>query len=333
MRWRTSLICILLMGLTALLSPARASLPQDYLQIYLKLNESERLGRSGDFRGAVTGFQECYQKLQKIRETDPDWETALVHSRMEDCRAKINVYLGEAGVEAATATTSTPTVNPALAQASDAVRATDLPLKSEKHTAYPWKTNIITTVFWMSDDAPGFSLEKKAPHLNKGNSDDLDNSSGYASAKHASTRNPFYVALPFNDLAYPEKAHQWVPAGWLKPAHDGKPVSACLDRWVEIKSRTGRVCFAQWRDVGPDRADHAEYVFGSERPDTGNRAGLDVSPAVAKYLGVNKETITSWRFADDDDVLPGMWTRYDEQAILFKALHESKKSDASPSSP
>jgi Tfp pilus assembly protein PilF len=68
---------------------ARATLQSYYLEIYLKLNDSERLERNGDFRGALEGFEDCYAKLHKIHVTNPDWESVLVTSRMEDCRAKI----------------------------------------------------------------------------------------------------------------------------------------------------------------------------------------------------------------------------------------------------
>ncbi len=66
-----------------------ATLQQDYLDIYLKLNDSERLERSGDFRGALEGFEDCYNRLHKIHQQNPDWERVLVTSRMDDCRAKI----------------------------------------------------------------------------------------------------------------------------------------------------------------------------------------------------------------------------------------------------
>ena len=51
MRWRVPLYCAVVLALT--LSAAHATLQQDYLDIYLKLNDSERLERNGDFRGAL----------------------------------------------------------------------------------------------------------------------------------------------------------------------------------------------------------------------------------------------------------------------------------------
>jgi Flp pilus assembly protein TadD len=86
-RWRVPLSCVLILGLA--LSPARASLQGDYLNIYLKLNDSERLEHNGDYRGALEGFEDCYAKLRRIHVNDPDWEPVLVTSRMGDCFAKI----------------------------------------------------------------------------------------------------------------------------------------------------------------------------------------------------------------------------------------------------
>ena len=85
-------------------------------------------------------------------------------------------------------------------------------------------------------------------------------------------------------------------------------MSACKDRWVMIKNENGDVCYAQWEDVGPERNDDAEYVFGDARPRGG--AGIDVSPAVGAYLKLpSSNSMVSWRFVDDDDVRPGPWLR------------------------
>ncbi len=204
---------------------------------------------------------------------------------------------------------------------------------------YPWKTGIITTMFWIgeggstisSTDNVSSSWDENWRSTNRGN-DSPNDRNGYSPADHVDGVNPFYVALPFNDLAFPDKAREWVPDSWRKPPRDGKQVSACKDRWVWIKNAQGRSCFAQWEDVGPLRYDHAEYVFGNDRPNTYTRAGLDVSPAVAQYLDIdeNKRAITSWRFVDDADVPPGQWLKYDEQAVIFTALHQLKSFRSSP---
>ncbi|MCE0498352.1 MAG: hypothetical protein LV481_10455 [Methylacidiphilales bacterium] len=197
---------------------------------------------------------------------------------------------------------------------------------------YPWKREIITTEFWIGEpgstvsatDNIGSAWDENWRSSNHG-ADDPSDRQGYLPASHAPTVNPFYVALPFNDLAYPDQARRWLPEGWERRPKDGKPVSACKDRWVEIKNQQGDTCYAQWEDVGPLTSDHPEYVFGNERPDTYTRAGLDVSPAVAKYLGIEPEgrnRLTSWRFVDAEDVPPGYWLKYDEESVIFAAMHD-----------
>jgi hypothetical protein len=202
------------------------------------------------------------------------------------------------------------------------------------HNTYPWKTNILTTKFWIGEGSTPISSttnvqsswDEEWMQKNRGSDNPYDRN-GYASGSHASTLNPFYVALPFNDLAFPDKAREWLPRGWYRPPRDGKQVSACKDRWVEIKNARGDICYAQWEDVGPLRYDHAEYVFGNERP-TGlgdDHAGLDVSPAVADYLELSDHNrYMSWRFVDEDQVRPGAWLKLDEQAVIFTALEQLK---------
>lgn len=89
MRWRVLLSFALVFGLALTDVHAAPSLQTEYLDIYLKLNDSERLEHNGDYRGALEGFEDCYTRLRKIHLNNPDWEPVLVTSRMEDCRAKI----------------------------------------------------------------------------------------------------------------------------------------------------------------------------------------------------------------------------------------------------
>ena len=205
---------------------------------------------------------------------------------------------------------------------------------------YPWKIDIFTTKFWIGEGStPISSMDNMGSAWDEdwrstnGGSDPPDDRRGFFPAHHAARINPFYVALPFNDLKYPDKARRWLPAGWARPSRDGKSISACLNRWVEIKNAQGDTCYAQWKDVGPLRYDDAEYVFGDERPGAYtsagfDRAGLDVSPAVADYLDITgKNCNTRWRFVDDSDVQPGVWLKYDEEALIYKALHELKQPD------
>lgn len=205
---------------------------------------------------------------------------------------------------------------------------------NKRKNVYPWKTNIWTTKFWIGEGGSTISPTANIDSAwvqdwrgENGGTDSPTYRNGYASGSHAARTNPFYVALPFNDLVYPEKARRYLPASWYRKPKDGKAVSWCKDRWVQIKNRQGRSCYAQWEDVGPLRTDHAEYVFGTDRPTREySQAGLDISPAVAQYLGIDSGDFTSWRFVDEEDVRPGEWLKYDELALIYKAMHEMKNS-------
>jgi tetratricopeptide (TPR) repeat protein len=90
MGWRLILAGIFVVFCGAL--PLRADsrpLQQQYLDIYLKINDAEHLEKQNDYRGALEDFKDCYQKLARIHQNNPEWETALVVHRMDDCKAKI----------------------------------------------------------------------------------------------------------------------------------------------------------------------------------------------------------------------------------------------------
>lgn len=198
------------------------------------------------------------------------------------------------------------------------------PSSRPKHT-YPWHRNIITTVFWIGEGRTPISSATNYASAwdlhwirSYGGFDDPNHRAGPCPRRFAATRNPFYVALPFNDLKYPELARKWVPA-WWKPNFGER--SRCKGKWVEIRHR-GKTAYAQWEDVGPLRYDHASYVFGNDRPNTYTRAGLDVSPAVKTYLGLEATSVCDWRFVDAEEVPPGPWLSYQEQALVYSALKD-----------
>ena len=62
------------------------------------------------------------------------------------------------------------------------------------------------------------------------------------------------------------------------------------------------------------RTDYWQYVFGNERPKTtlNKGAGLDVSPAVRDYLGLNETDVTDWRFVEFSEVPRGPWSTLGE---------------------
>jgi hypothetical protein len=192
---------------------------------------------------------------------------------------------------------------------------------------YPWKTNIVTTVFRTGK----VRTAERAWSTGWTRSED---ETGFIRNQNGLLFNPFRVALPFNDLEFPDKARRWLPVEWQQPPNDGRPFSACQHRWVEIKNAKGLICYAQWEDVGPLRHEHAEYVFGNERPSSGTSPGLEVSPAVARYLGLgDKKGVTSWRFVDDVDIPPGAWLKYDESDGLFFVPMQQSQTSSAPSGP
>jgi hypothetical protein len=187
----------------------------------------------------------------------------------------------------------------------------------------PWKTNIVTTVFWIGEKPGGNNLVPNRTSAwdkqwtkNYGGFDDPNPGSrrNYVPVKFTPRQNPFYCALPYNDKArtgHRPEAPRVVP--WFQEAYQGPAVSTCKSRWVAIR-KGNRIAYAQWEDAGPFRTDHWQYVFGNERPkpNLNKGAGLDVSPAVRDYLGLKQTDVTDWRFVDFSEVPRGPWSTLGE---------------------
>ena len=188
---------------------------------------------------------------------------------------------------------------------------------------YPWKHQIVTTVFWI-----GEKPTENNPVPNRASSWDKEWSKSYGGfddpnparrqdyipVKFTPRQNPFYCALPYNDKAatgHRPEAARVVP--WFNEAYQGPGVSVCKDRWIAIR-KGNKIAYAQWEDAGPFRTDHWQYVFGNERPkpNLNKGAGLDVSPAVRDYLGINETDVTDWQFVDFKDVPRGPWSNLGE---------------------
>jgi len=193
---------------------------------------------------------------------------------------------------------------------------------------YPWKLNIVTTTFWVGEQAGGNN-----PVHNFSSSWDLnwwrtyggyDNpdaggrrklpDGGTIPAAFIPQQNPFYVALPYNDVSgghHKAEARKVIP--WFSSVFEEDSKSVCRDRWIVLR-KGYRVCYAQWSDCGPFRTDHWEYVFGNERPawNLNRGAGLDVSPAVRDYLGLASTDVVDWKFVEPTDIGPGPWAHYGE---------------------
>jgi hypothetical protein len=172
--------------------------------------------------------------------------------------------------------------------------------------------NIKTTIFWVGE-APGpdnanISNAESAWDGNWqthfGGFDDPDHRNGYNPAAFTPTENPFYFALPYNDLD--AAGHRKSSASNCPNA--GASISWCKNGWIKI-TKGSKVAYAQWEDVGPLKEDDTAYVFGMAAPANtwGAKAGLDVSPAVRDYLGLADVDKTTWTFVSASQVPAGPW--------------------------
>jgi len=187
---------------------------------------------------------------------------------------------------------------------------------------YPWREAIVTTTFWIGE-RPG----ENNPVPNRMSCWDprwVENYGGTDSPKRSERlstfiprdftprQNPFYVALPYNDMTskgHKPEAEQIIP--WFRKDFQSPTRSVCKGRWIAVR-RGSRICYAQWEDAGPFRTDHAGYVFGNERPEPNfnKGAGLDVSPAVRDFLGMDDTGVTDWKFVEFADVPAGPWATF-----------------------
>jgi len=176
----------------------------------------------------------------------------------------------------------------------------------------PWKLGITSTAFWAGEpptaDDPG----------NLSSAWDVD------WIETAKKQNPFYVALPYNDVVdghtKPE-AKNIIP--WFRQVYVRDGQSVLKNHWVAIRKGV-KVCYAQWEDVGPFQIDHWQYVFGNERPrpNKNRDAGIDVSPAVRDYLGMSGIDSCDWRFASDREVPPGPWKPGEQQVFSARLVQK-----------
>lgn len=201
---------------------------------------------------------------------------------------------------------------------------------------YPWKSNIVTTVFWIGEQAGGNNPvpnSRSSWDLNwTGNYGGFDNPErsqrrNYIPVSFIPRQNPFYCALPYNDVTHGQfkpEAPLMIP--WFKQAYYGQGQSVCWHRWIAIR-KGNRTCYAQWEDCGPFRTDHFQYVFGNERPkpNLNHGAGLDVSPAVRDYLGLQPTDVTDWQFVNIPDVPPGPWKSYGDNNHFVIARRQAEQ--------
>ena len=200
---------------------------------------------------------------------------------------------------------------------------------------FPWKRNIVTTVFWVGErptrnnPVPNFKSSWDPEwHKNYGGFDnpEPDARRGFIPKNFIPKQNPFYAALPYNDVTRGEtKSESRSVIPWFRDAFERPGKSVCKGRWLAIR-HGNRIAYAQWEDCGPFRTDHWQYVFGNDRPmpNLNQGAGLDVSPAIRDYLGMGGKDVCDWKFVDVRDVPMGPWTRYgDNNTFVLKQRGEN----------
>jgi len=188
---------------------------------------------------------------------------------------------------------------------------------------YPWRTNIVTTTFWVGETA---AKNNPVPNdksswdvnwaKNYGGTDSPEKAAraGFLPATFTPGQNPFYVALPYNDIqasGHKPEAAQVIP--WFNREYKGSGKTVLKGRWIAVRFKD-RIAYAQWEDCGPFRTDHHAYVFGNERPkpNLNKGAGLDVSPAVRDFLGMASTDVTDWKFVEFEEVPRGPWSTHGE---------------------
>ncbi len=183
-----------------------------------------------------------------------------------------------------------------------------------------WKRNVVVTMFWVGQgvsESNPIANDKSAwdPNWkqNFGGVDSPDQRKGWNPAGFVPKMNPFYVALPYNDVIeagfHRSEASSVIPWFWRDYSGDG--ISVCKGKWLAIH-HNGRVCYAQWEDVGPLHNDHWEYVFGDAAPrkNLNKGAGIDVSPAIRDFLKLTGGERVQWKFLHQNDVPDGPWKQW-----------------------
>jgi hypothetical protein len=165
---------------------------------------------------------------------------------------------------------------------------------SEGPASAPWHRGILATVFWVGERGNEASAWDPDWVRNFGGVDDPKRRDGFLPAGFAPKQNPFYCALPYNDVA-------------------GRPgvKSTLHGRWVEVCAG-GRSCFCRLEDVGPWYVDDRDYVLSGRRPraEAEGKAGIDLSPAVRDCLGLSGKGLVDWRFVEAPAVPDGPWRGY-----------------------
>jgi hypothetical protein len=108
---------------------------------------------------------------------------------------------------------------------------------------YPWKMNIVTTVFWIRERGSYRSVWDPNWTSNYGGTDNPEPSArqNYIPLAFVPRQNPFYFALPYDDVTHGQfKAEAPVVIPWFKQSYTGHGQSvrpSSLDRHSQGQSR------------------------------------------------------------------------------------------------
>lgn len=200
------------------------------------------------------------------------------------------------------------------------------PVPANKRILYPWKQFVESSLVYVGESTEGSKSATCIPwdaewknHF--GGNDDPEPGQRIADFQKGDFRpksfvpklNPFYVALPYNDLLnatdHKPDADDHLP--WAAGVRKEAGTSRCKDRWVQIY-RAGKSCYGQWEACGPFLTDDWEFVFGNKPPKNGG-AGIAVSPAVRDYLELPSGAKVHWRFVEAGQVPYGPWNHYGQK--------------------
>ena len=195
--------------------------------------------------------------------------------------------------------------------------------KTFNHPLQQWRDDIVTTVFYIGEyrkSRVGLLNNRSSAWIagwvkSFGGVDHPGRKSIFPT-KFTPKENPFYFALPLSD-----KVLRSVENNEILPQYqeiviffnriysaNSHEKSFLKNTWIAIE-KGGKVCYAQWQDVGPYCDNDADYVLRNERPKIGKRPALDVSPAVQKLLNLSQKDVTRWRFVAPSEVPDGPWKK------------------------
>lgn len=177
----------------------------------------------------------------------------------------------------------------------------------------PFHQGVRATIFWVGEGATEDNefISNKASawdrnwQENYGGVDDPNARDGYLPQGFTPKQNPFYFALPYNDLddnKSRKENSKKIP--WYSTS-SAEEVSIVKNRWIQLGTEE-EICYAQWQDVGPGETDDFDYVFGNSAPKN-TRYGIDLSPALRDCLKVGGLSTVWWQFIDYKNVPNGPW--------------------------